>query len=86
MIFTIVKTICVRPPQRTPHRLTKAKPAMAAAPQAVAVTPAGATANCVANSPRTMATPATDPGPLTHISIQILTKAGKGPNPSRMMW
>jgi hypothetical protein len=48
--------------------------------------PAGATGNRVANSPRTIATPATDPGPLTHISIQILTKAGNAPNPSRMMW
>jgi sugar/nucleoside kinase (ribokinase family) len=48
--------------------------------------PAGAMGSRVANSPSTMATPATDPGPLTHISIQILMKAGKGPNPSRMMW
>ena len=62
------------------------KAAMAEPPQAAADIPAGAMGSRVANSPSTMATPATDPGPLTHISIQILMKAGNGPNPSRMMW
>ena len=38
------------------------------------------------NWPNTIATPATDPGPLTHISIQIFKKPQNGPKPSRMMW
>ena len=50
---------------------------MARAPQAAADTPAGAAGSRAANSPRTIATPATEPGPLTHISIQILRKPGR---------
>ena len=62
-----------------------ANAAMARAPQAVADTLDRSPSNRTANSPSTTASPATDPGPLTHISIQILRKAQKGPKPSRMM-
>ena len=37
------------------------------------------------DAPNAIASPATDPGPLTSISIQIFTKPAKSPKASRMM-
>ncbi len=62
-----------------------AKVAIAKAPQAGADTMERSPRRRTTNPPNTTASPATDPGPLTHISIQILRKAQKGPKPSRMM-
>ena len=80
-----VKATWAPPPHWIPSRLMAAKAVMAKAPQAGADTMGRSPSSRTTNSPSTTASPATDPGPLTHISIQILRKAQKGPKPSRMM-
>ena len=57
------------------------KVTMARVPQATGDGEAGAPRRRDMISPKAMATPATDPGPLTHISIQILMKAPEGAEP-----
>src|SRR5262245_27014862 len=81
-ILVAVSTTCIPPPHWIPSRLITMKNKIAATPHHAGEIdkPIKGERNC----PKTTATPAVEPGPLTHISIQIFKKPQNGPKPARM--
>ena len=84
-ILAVVTSTCTRPPHVTPARLIAAKNAIAPMPHQTGAIASCAPSTRCANSPKTMAMPAIDPGPLTQSSIQTSRNPQSGPNPSRRM-